>query len=217
MGRVNWKPGNMIYPIPAVLVSCGTEEEGLNLITVSWTGTVCTNPPVCYISLRKERLSHKIISKQREFVINLTTESIAAATDYCGVKSGLEFDKFKETGLTPLPSHKVAAPTVAESPVALECRVREIKELGSHDMFLADILSVSVDNRFLNNETGAFDMNRAGLIASSHGKYCGLKPPLGHFGYSVKKKKKKKSPALRKGHPSPSKRSHKSPRQPTSS
>jgi len=200
----------MIFPIPAALVSCGTEEEGYNLITVSWTGTVCTNPPVCYISLRKERLSHKIISSTREFVINLTTESMAAAADWCGVKSGKDFDKFKETGLTPLPSLKVAAPTVAESPVAVECRVRSITELGSHDMFLADVLSVSVDDRYLDRETEALDLSRAGLIASAHGKYCGLKPPLGHFGYSVRKKKK--SSPLRKGHPSPRGRSRKNPR-----
>jgi len=200
----------MIFPIPAVLVSCGTEDEGYNLITVSWTGTVCTNPPVCYISLRKERLSHKIISRNREFVINLTTETMAAATDWCGVKSGSEFDKFKETGLTPVPSHTVSAPTVGESPVAVECRVREITELGSHDMFLADILSVSVDDHYLDAKTGAFDMSRTGLIASAHGKYCGLKPPLGHFGYSVKKKKKKSS--LRKNYPSVPPRSRKNPR-----
>jgi flavin reductase (DIM6/NTAB) family NADH-FMN oxidoreductase RutF len=192
MGRMNWKPGNMIFPIPAVLVSCGTEVEGFNIITVSWTGTVCTNPPVCYISLRKERLSHEIISKNREFVINLTTEKMAGITDWCGVKSGRDFDKFKETGLTPVKAEFVTAPIVAESPVAVECRVIEIKELGSHDMFLAEVLSVSVDEKYLDPKTGAFDMNKAALIASSHGKYCGLKDPIGHFGFSVKKKKKKK-------------------------
>lgn len=182
----------MIFPIPAVLVSCGSREEDYNLITVSWTGTVCTNPPLCYISLRKERLSHEIISKEGEFVINLSTEDMAAATDWCGVKSGRDFNKFKECGLTAVKASHVNAPLVAESPVAIECRVLEIKELGSHDMFLAEVLSVSVDDSYLDTDSGAFDMQRAGLIASAHGKYCGLKPPLGHFGYSVKKKKKKK-------------------------
>ncbi len=182
----------MIYPIPAALVSCGTAESGYNLITVSWTGTVCTNPPVCYISLRPERLSHEIISREREFVINLSTESMAKATDWCGVKSGRDFDKFSECGLTPLPAKEIKAPLVAESPVAVECRVREIKELGSHDMFLADVVNVSVDERYMDPETGAFDMHRARLIASAHGKYCGLKYPMGHFGYSIRKKKQKK-------------------------
>jgi flavin reductase (DIM6/NTAB) family NADH-FMN oxidoreductase RutF len=192
MGRINWKPGNMIFPVPAVLVSCGNEEDGYNLVTVSWTGTVCTNPPLCYISLKKERLSHEIISKNREFVINLSTEKMARATDWCGVKSGRDFDKFRECGFTPLSALKVKAPLVAESPVAIECRVMEIKELGSHDMFLAEVISVSVDDQYLDNDSGAFNMNRAGLIASAHGKYCALKEPLGHFGYSIKKPKKKK-------------------------
>lgn len=192
MGRINWKAGNMIFPIPAVLVSCGSREEDYNLITVSWTGTVCTNPPLCYISLRKERLSHEIISKEKEFVINLSTEKMARATDWCGVKSGRDFDKFKECGFSAEKASIVKAPLIAESPVAIECRVIEIKELGSHDMFLAEVLSVSVDDAYLDEESGAFDMHRAGLIASAHGKYCGLKDPLGHFGFSVKKKKKKK-------------------------
>lgn len=192
MGRVHWKAGNMIFPIPAALVSCGTREQGYNLITVSWTGTVCTNPPLCYISLRKERLSHEIISREKEFVINLSTEKLAKATDWCGVKSGRDFDKFDYCGLTPIDALKVKAPIVAESPLAIECRVREIKELGSHDMFLADVLSVSVDDQYLDPKSGAFHMNEARLIASAHGKYCGLKAPLGHFGYSIKKKKKKK-------------------------
>lgn len=182
----------MVYPVPAALVSCGSREEDYNLITVSWTGTVCTNPPLCYISLRKERLSHQIISREKEFVINLSTEKTARATDWCGVKSGRDFNKFKECGLTPLKASVVKAPLVSECPVAIECRVLEIKELGSHDMFLAEVLSVSVDDRYLDGESGAFDMHKAGLIASSHGKYCGLKPPLGHFGYSIRKKKKKK-------------------------
>ncbi|MDC7239089.1 MAG: flavin reductase family protein [Spirochaetales bacterium] len=191
MGRIDWKAGNMIYPVPAALVSCGGCEDEYNLITVSWTGTICTNPPLCYISLRKERLSHEIISREREFVINLSTEETARATDWCGVKSGREFNKFKECGLTALPASHVKAPIVAESPVAVECRVTEIKELGSHDMFLAEVLSVSVDEKYMDPDTGAFDMHAAGLIASAHGKYCGLKKPLGHFGYSIKKKKKK--------------------------
>ncbi|QEN08814.1 flavin reductase family protein [Oceanispirochaeta crateris] len=201
MARINWKPGNMIFPVPAVLVSCGNRENGYNLITVSWTGTICTNPPMCYISLRKERLSHEIISRDREFVINLSTEKMAKATDWCGVKSGRDFDKFKECGFTAVPAQKVVAPLVGESPVAIECRVSEIKELGSHDMFLAEVLSVSVDDQFLDGSNGAFDMGAAGLIASSHGKYCGLKEPLGHFGYSVKKPKKKSKKPSRKKKP----------------
>ncbi|OQY32767.1 MAG: flavin reductase [Spirochaetaceae bacterium 4572_59] len=191
MKKVTWKPGNMIYPVPAVLVSCGSEESGYNLITVSWTGTVCTNPPLCYISLRPGRYSYEIIKESGEFVINLTNRKMARATDWCGVKSGRDFDKFKETGLTPLTANIVKAPLIEESPINIECRVIEIKQLGSHDMFLSEVLSVHADSRYMDPETGAFDMQSAELLASAHGKYCALTPPIGHFGYSIRKKKKK--------------------------
>ncbi len=191
MERVTWKPGNMIFPVPAVLVSSGEEESEYNLITVSWTGTICTNPPLCYISLRPERLSHDIIKRTGEYVINLTTEELAKATDWCGVKSGRDFNKFREMQLTPLPATEVKAPLIKESPINIECRVREIMELGSHDMFLSEVVAVNADSRYIDPETGAFNMQRAGLIASAHGKYCTLSPPIGHFGYSIRKKKKK--------------------------
>jgi len=182
----------MIYPVPAVLVSCGTEEKGYNLITVSWTGTVCTNPPMCYISLRPERYSYDIIRETGEFVINLTTRKMAKITDWCGVKSGRDFNKFEETGLTPLKALTVRAPLIKESPVNIECRVTEVKSLGSHDLFLAEVTAVNADDRYLDPETGKFDMESVGLIASSHGNYYELTGPLGHFGYSIRKKKKKK-------------------------
>ena len=194
MSRISWKPGNMIYPVPAVLVSCGTEEDGFNLITISWTGTICTNPPLCYISLRPERHSYELIKSTGEFVINLTTEKMVRVTDWCGVKSGRDFDKFEETGLTPLPAQTVKAPLIKESPVNIECRVKEILPLGSHDMFLAEVTAVNADEQYLDPETGAFNLQKAGLLASSHGKYCPLGPPLGHFGYSIRKKRKKKKP-----------------------
>lgn len=191
MGRVSFKPGNMLYPLPAVMVSCMRENEKPNIITVAWTGTVCSDPAMVSISVRKERFSHGIIRESGEFVVNLTTEKLARATDYCGVRSGREVDKFKETGLTPIPSAVVKAPSIAESPVSIECRVTEVQELGSHDLFLAKVVHVSVDDTLL-DEKNTFHLNRANLLAYSHGRYYGLGKEVGSFGFSVRKKGKRK-------------------------
>ncbi|MDY3919281.1 MAG: flavin reductase family protein [Candidatus Limivivens sp.] len=192
MGKQIWKPGNMLYPLPAVMVSCQRPGEKPNIITVAWTGTVCTNPPMAYISVRPERYSYGIIRETGEFVINLTTEELARAADYCGVRSGRDTDKFREMHLTPVPASEISAPMIQESPVNLECTVEKVEELGSHHMFLARIRAVHVDERFL-DEKGKFELNRTGLLAYSHGEYRSLGKKLGSFGYSVKKEKKKKS------------------------
>ena len=173
MAKQIWKPGNMIYPLPAVMVSCQREGEKPNIITVAWTGTVCTNPPMVYISVRPQRYSYDILDETGEFVINLTTKELARATDYCGVRSGRDVDKFKETGLTAVEATKVKAPLIAEAPVNIECRITEKKELGSHHMFLAEVLAVHVDEKYL-DENGKFQLNKSGLIAYSHGEYLDL-------------------------------------------
>ncbi len=191
MSKVLWKPGTMIYPVPAVMVSCGNETEGQNIITIAWTGTVCTDPAMCYISIRPDRYSYDIIKKSGDFVINLTTETLVKETDWCGVKSGRDYDKFKETGLTAVKASKVSSPLIKECPLNIECRVTEIKELGSHHMFLAEVVAVNASEEYLDKETNSFDMGRAGLISYIHGKYCGATKPLGKFGYSIQKKKKR--------------------------
>ncbi len=191
MSKTTWKPGTMIYPLPAVMVSCGASVEDYNIITISWTGTICSDPPMCYISVRKNRHSHAIIKRTGEFVINLTTQELAKATDWCGVKSGGKYNKFKEMNLTPIPAQLVKAPMIKESPINIECRVTEIKELGSHDMFLAEVLAVHADDQYLNPETGAFDLSKANPIAYCHGQYFALGKPLGKFGWSVEKLKTK--------------------------
>ena len=190
MSKLVWKPGTMIYPLPAVMVTCGDMEIS-NIITIGWTGIVNTNPAMTYISVRKERFSHNIIKENMEFVINLTTKNLVRETDYCGVKSGRDIDKFKETGLTKEKGTYVKCPLIKESPVNLECKVVEIKELGSHDMFLAKILAVNVDDKYL-DENETFDMGKCGLMAYNHGKYYELGKQIGKFGYSVAKKKKKR-------------------------
>lgn len=205
MAKQSWKPGNMLYPLPAVMVSCqypaGESDPECtnpaldgkpNIITVAWAGTVCTNPPMLSISVRPERYSYHILEASREFVVNLTTEQLVRATDFCGVRSGKEIDKFKEMHLTPLPSKEISAPGIAESPVNIECRVREIKPLGSHTLFLSDVVNVTIDEAYL-TETGKFDLNASGLLAYSHGEYFLLGKKLGTFGYSVAKNKKKKN------------------------
>lgn len=186
--KQQWKPGTMIYPIPAVLVSCGTGECS-NLITVAWTGTVCTDPAMCYISLRPERYSYSLVHDTMEFTINLTTDSLAQATDWCGVRSGRDHDKWAHTGLTPQKGVMVGCPSVAEAPVSIECRVRQIIHLGSHDMFLAEVLCVLADEKLIDPATGAFRLDDSGLITYSHGKYFALGAPIGRFGWSVMKKK----------------------------
>ena len=188
MGKQIWKPGNMVYPVPAVMVTVADEARGANIITVAWTGTTCTNPPMAYISVRKERYSHGLLKKTGEFVINLTTEELAYATDFCGVRSGRQVDKFGEMKLTPIPAQSVSAPLILESPVNIECKVRQVQELGSHDMFLAEVTAVHADEQYL-DETGRFDLSRAHPIVYCHGEYYGLGRKLGTFGYSVRKKK----------------------------
>lgn len=198
MAKQFWKPGNMLYPLPAVMVSCqGKEDDPLctkkelagkpNIITVAWAGTVCTNPPMVSISVRPERYSYHLIEESGEFVINLTTEALVKATDFCGVRSGRDIDKFKEMKLTPQPSKHISAPGIAESPVNIECKVREINPLGSHSMIIADVVGVTIDDSYM-TETGKFDLNSAELVTYSHGEYFLLGKKLGTFGYSVKKK-----------------------------
>ena len=184
----SFKPGTMIYPLPAVLVSCGATPDEYNLFTVSWTGTVCTNPPMCYISVRPERYSYDIIKRNGCFVINLTTNALARATDFCGVRSGRDMDKFREAGLTPGQAEVVAAPTVGESPVSIECKVVDIRPLGSHDMFLAEVVNVLVDDRYIDGND-KIDMAAMDLIAYSHGEYFDVSNPKGFFGWSVRRKK----------------------------
>lgn len=193
--KQSWKPGTMIYPVPAVLVSCGATPEEYNLFTVAWTGTVCTNPPMCYISVRPERHSYEIIKRTGEFVINLTTKRLARATDWCGVRSGRDYDKFAQMGLTASPAAVVAAPVVEESPVAIECRVKQIVPLGSHDMFVADVVNVLVDEEYIDPESGRLDLQRAEPITYCHGEYFALGEVIGHFGWSVRKKKSKSAKA----------------------
>ena len=187
--KQQWRAGTMIYPLPAVMVSCGAAPEEFNIITVSWTGTVCSDPAMCYISVRKSRHSYDIIKRNMAFVINLTTESLARATDWCGVRSGRDCDKFREMKLTPVMSANINAPLIAESPVNIECRVKEIIPLGSHDMFLAEVVSVQADERYLDAETGAFRLDKAHLLAYNHGHYYKIGDELGKFGWSVQKKK----------------------------
>lgn len=189
MKKQIWKAGNMIYPLPAVMVSCGRTGERPNILTVAWTGTICTNPAMLYISVRPERYSYPIIRETGEFVVNLTTEKLAKQTDFCGVRSGADVDKFQYLHLTEEPSQYIQAPGIAESPVNIECRVTEVKELGSHHMFLAEVLAVHVDESYL-DEKGKFHLNDTGLMAYSHGEYRSLGGVLGTFGYSVKKKKR---------------------------
>ena len=189
MEKETWKAGNMLYPLPAVMVSVSDGEGNDNIITVAWAGTVCTNPPMVSISVRPSRFSYDMLRKTGEFVINLTTEKLAYATDYCGVRSGRDVDKFKETGLTREKADIVQAPMIREAPVSIECKVKEIRELGSHHMFLADIVAVHADEKYM-DENNRFDLNRARPLVYSHGEYLGTGKKLGTFGYSVKKRKK---------------------------
>lgn len=191
MSKINFKPGNMLYPVPVVMVSCAGENGRPNIITVAWAGTVCSSPAMLSIAVRKERYSHALISSSREFVVNLVTKDLTFAADYCGVKSGRDTDKFKEMNLTPLKSQKVSAPGIAESPVNIECRVTDVQELGSHDLFIAEVLNVTADDKYMDDKN-AFHLNSAGLVAYSHGEYFELGKKIGKFGYSVKKKKSSK-------------------------
>ncbi len=193
MAKLLWKPGTMIYPLPAVMVSCGSSPEEYNIITISWTGTICTDPPMCYISVRPTRHSYEIIKRNGAYVINLTTKNLAYATDWCGVKSGKKFDKFVEMGLTPLKSEVVNAPLIKESPVNIECVVKNIIELGSHHMFISEVVAVQADDRYYEAESGLFKLNESLPICYSHGKYYETGSLIGKFGFSVEKKKKRNS------------------------
>ncbi|MBD5469739.1 MAG: flavin reductase family protein [Lachnospiraceae bacterium] len=186
-GKISFKPGNMLYPLPAVMVSVADKAGNTNIITVAWTGTICTNPPMLSISVRPNRFSHHMIMETGEFVVNLTTKELAYATDYCGVKSGREADKWKEMKLTPIPSEVVKAPGIGESPVNIECKVTEIKKLGSHDLFLAEVVAVHVDEHYM-DDRGGFHLADAEPIVYCHGEYFDLGKKIGKFGYSVKKK-----------------------------
>ncbi|MCI8547008.1 MAG: flavin reductase family protein [Clostridia bacterium] len=188
MSKKIWKSGTFIYPIPAVMVSCGDMEKS-NIITVAWTGILNTNPAKVYISIRPERYSYNIIKEKGEFVINLTTKKLAFATDWCGVKTGAKVDKFKEMKLTKQKCEFIQAPAIAESPVSIECKVTDIKEMGSHHMFIADVLSIDSDEKYI-DENGAFDISKCNLIAYANGGYYELGNKIGKFGYSVQKKKK---------------------------
>ena len=190
MSKITWKSGTFLYPLPAVMVSCGTMEKS-NIITVAWTGIINTNPAMLYISVRPTRYSYNLIKESGEFVINLTNKDLAYATDWCGVKTGAKVDKFKEMHLTKEKANFVNCPMIKESPVSVECKVREIKELGSHHMFIADVLAINADEKYI-DEKGAFDISKCDLIAYSNGNYYNLGKKIGRFGFSVQKSKKKR-------------------------
>lgn len=187
MSKVSWKPGNMLYPLPAVLVTCRDKAGNDNVLTIAWTGTICSDPAMLYISVRPERYSYPMIKETGEFVVNLTTEELLKATDYCGVRSGRDEDKFRAAGLTKGEAQKVNAPIIMESPVNIECKVKEIVPLGSHDMFIAEVVNVQVSEEYM-NEKGTFDLSAAKPLAYSHGRYYEMGAELGSFGYSVRKK-----------------------------
>ncbi|MFO7616059.1 MAG: flavin reductase family protein [Bacteroidales bacterium] len=189
MEKIDFKPGNMVYPAPAVLVSCGETEEEYNLITIAWTGTVCTDPPMVYISIRPERHSFGIIQRTREFVINLTTIEMTKKVDWCGVRSGRQYNKFKEMNLTPGPSKTIKAPIVMESPVNIECRVTDIRELGTHHMFLAEVANIQVNQKLIHPVSGKLNLLDSNLIAYVHGNYRVMGKLIGASGYSVRKKR----------------------------
>lgn len=191
MSKQIWKPGTMIYPLPAVMVSCGAEPSEYNIITISWTGTICTDPAMCYISVRPGRHSYGIIRKNMEYVINLTTKELAFATDWCGVKSGSRHNKFSEMKLTPEPASKIKAPMIMESPVNIECVVKDIIELGTHHMFISEVVAVNADEDYFDRNTGLFRLDKAEPISYIHGKYYETGSFIGKFGFSVEKKKKK--------------------------
>ena len=212
MSRQIWKPGNMLYPLPAVMVSTADKEGNSNIITIAWTGTVCTNPAMVYISVRPERYSYHMIKESGEFVINLTTEKLTKATDYCGVRSGENVDKWKECRLTQGKASSLEfAPIIEESPVNIECKVKKMEELGSHHMFLAKVTAVHADEAYL-NEKNRFELNKTGLIAYSHGEYLSLGKQLGTFGYSVRKKSKSPAGSSKKKAAHPAKNEKKKPK-----
>lgn len=185
--KISWKPGTMVYPAPAALVTVGASPSEWNMLTVAWTGTLCTDPAMLYISVRPSRYSYPVLMKNMEFTLNLTTEEMARATDWAGVRSGADYNKWKETGLHPVPGEKVKSPTIEESPLSIECRVKEVVKLGTHDMLIADVLNIRADSRWIDPETGAFSLKDAGLLVYVHGGYYTLGDFIGKFGFSVKK------------------------------
>ena len=189
MAKLDFKPGTMIYPLPAVMVSCGETPEEYNIITIAWTGTICSDPPMCYISVRPGRHSYDIIKRRGEFVINLTTEELARATDWCGCRTGRKFNKWKEMNLTPIAAKKVKAPAIAEAPVNIKCVVKQVIPLGTHDMFVAEVVNIMADDEFI-NEKGAFSLAKAKPLVYNHGHYFALGRKIGKFGWSVEKKRK---------------------------
>ena len=189
MAKVMWKPGTFIYPLPAVMVSCGDMEKS-NIITVAWTGIINTEPAMVYISVSPSRYSYNLIKEKGEFIINLTTKDLAYATDWCGVKTGAKIDKFKEMKLTKEKAKFVNCPMIKESPVSVECKVKEVRELGTHHMFIAEVLAINADEKYI-DEKGAFDISKCDLIAYSNGNYYSLGKKIGRFGFSVQKNKKK--------------------------
>ena len=183
-----WRPGNMIYPLPAMMVSCGATPDEYNVFTASWVGTICSDPAMCFVSIRQSRHSYEIVKRNMAFTLNLTNEDLARATDWCGVRSGRDYNKFAEMNLTPMKGVKVDAPYINEAPMSIECRVKQIIHLGTHDMVIADVMNVLADKRFIDPQTGEFDLKKANLIAYSHGEYFKLGEKIGNFGWSVKKK-----------------------------
>lgn len=188
MAKQQWKPSTILNPVPVVMVTCADENGKPNIITLAWAGTINSDPPMVSISVRKERYSYEMLKKKGEFVVNLTTRKLARATDFCGVKSGRDIDKFQATGLTAENASRVSVPLIKESPINIECVVKNVIELGSHDMFLGEIVAVNVDDSLI-DKSGRLDMGKADLICYSHGEYWSLEKSLGYFGYSVTKRK----------------------------
>lgn len=188
MAKQNWRPGTMLNPLPAVIVTCGATPKDWNMLTIAWTGTICSDPAMLFISVRPERHSYPLIVENMQFTVNLTTADMAHAVDWVGVRSGSKFDKWKETGLTPIPGVAVSSPTIEESPLSIECRVKSITKLGTHDMFIAEVVNVRADEKYIDPETGSFSLEKAGLLTYSHGQYFELGKFIGKFGFSVKKK-----------------------------
>ena len=206
MGKESWKPGNMLYPVPAVMVSCQRPGEKANIVTVAWAGTICSDPAMLSISVRPERYSYDIISETKEFVVNLVTTDLTRACDWCGVRSGRDYDKFKEMKLTEYKSEYMDTPAIDESPVNIYCKVKKIEKLGSHHMFIAEVVGVTVDDKYM-DEKGRFDLRATNLMAYSHGEYFTLGKKLGKFGYSVKKNTKGSSGKSKKSGGKSSKKS----------
>ena len=188
MAKQQWKPSTILNPVPVVMVTCADRDGRPNIITVAWAGTINSNPPMLSISVRKERFSHSLIKQKGRFVVNLVTEKLAHAADFCGVKSGRDTDKFEALKLTPEKAAIADVPLIKESPVNIECVVKKVLELGTHDMFVAEITAVNVDESLL-DEKGRLCLDKAGLICYAHGEYWSLGRVLGFFGYSVARKK----------------------------